>query len=87
MKRAGYKCRKCGSRATQVHHETYKRIGRERLSDLTAVCGGCHRQQSREVAVLDLGGQTILCTCRPAGACFLFDTRFYTNAAPLGLAT
>ena len=39
MKRAGYKCRKRGRRATQVHHETYKRIGRERLSDLTAVCG------------------------------------------------
>ena len=39
MKRAGNKCRKCKKRhATQVHHETYKRIGRERLSDLTAVC-------------------------------------------------
>ena len=45
LKRAGYKCRKCGRRAaTQVHHETYKRIGRERLSDLTAVCGGCHKR-------------------------------------------
>ncbi|MCY3721172.1 MAG: hypothetical protein OXG97_03020 [Candidatus Poribacteria bacterium] len=44
MKRAGYKCRKCGRRATQVHHETYRRIGRERLSDLTAVCGCCHKR-------------------------------------------
>ena len=45
LKRAGYKCRKCGRRhATQVHHETYRRIGRERLSDLTAVCGGCHKR-------------------------------------------
>ena len=35
---------KCGRRhATQVHHETYRRIGRERLSDLTAVCGCCHK--------------------------------------------
>ena len=45
IKRAGNKCRKCKKRrATQVHHETYKRIGRERLSDLTAVCGGCHKR-------------------------------------------
>ena len=45
LKRAGYRCRKCGRRvATQVHHETYRRIGRERLRDLTAVCGGCHKQ-------------------------------------------
>ena len=44
MNRAGYKCRKCGRPATQVHHETYRRVGRERLSDLTAVCGGCHKR-------------------------------------------
>lgn len=45
MKRAGYKCQKCKKRpATQVHHKTYKRIGRERLSDLSAVCGGCHNR-------------------------------------------
>ena len=45
LKRAGCRCRKCGNRrATQVHHETYKRIGKERLSDLTAVCGGCHKR-------------------------------------------
>ena len=49
MKRAGYKCRKCKTRrATQVHHETYKRVGRERLSDLTAVCGCCHKRIHRK---------------------------------------
>ena len=49
MKRAGYKCRNCKKRpATQVHHETYKRIGRERLNDLTAVCGGCHKRIHRK---------------------------------------
>lgn len=31
-------------RATQVHHRTYKRIGRERLKDLAAVCDRCHRE-------------------------------------------
>ena len=35
-------CRRCGKRATEVHHETYKRIYNEQLSDLTALCGNCH---------------------------------------------
>lgn len=42
LKMAGYKCRKCGTRATQVHHETYKRIYNEKLTDLTALCADCH---------------------------------------------
>lgn len=42
LKMAGYKCRKCGARATQVHHETYKRIYNEKLTDLTALCADCH---------------------------------------------
>jgi 5-methylcytosine-specific restriction endonuclease McrA len=38
------KCELCGSaRATQVHHKTYKRIGRERAEDLMAVCAPCHK--------------------------------------------
>lgn len=44
LKMAGYKCRKCGAKATQVHHETYKRIYNERLTDLTALCSGCHQR-------------------------------------------
>lgn len=43
LKRAGYKCRQCGARATEVHHETYRRIYNERLSDLTALCRRCHQ--------------------------------------------
>ena len=39
---AGFRCRQCGAPATEVHHETYKRIYNERLSDLTALCGKCH---------------------------------------------
>ena len=42
MKMAGYKCRRCGERATQVHHETYERIYNEKLTDLTALCSECH---------------------------------------------
>ena len=43
LKMAGYKCRKCGKPATEVHHETYERIFNERLTDLTALCRKCHR--------------------------------------------
>ena len=43
LKAAGYRCRRCGARATEVHHETYKRIYNERLSDLTALCENCHK--------------------------------------------
>ncbi len=40
---AGFRCRRCGVPATEVHHETYKRIYNERLSDLTALCSDCHQ--------------------------------------------
>lgn len=43
FKRAGYKCENCNSKDDlQVHHLTYKRLGRERLNDLTALCSNCH---------------------------------------------
>ena len=43
LKAAGYRCRRCGARATEVHHEIYKRIYNESLSDLTALCENCHK--------------------------------------------
>ena len=36
----------CTNEATQVHHLTYKRIGKERLDDLQALCRKCHEQKS-----------------------------------------
>ena len=42
LQAAGFRCRRCGAPATEVHHETYKRIYNERLSDLTALCSKCH---------------------------------------------
>ena len=42
LQAAGFRCRRCGAPATEVHHETYKRIYNERLSDLTALCNKCH---------------------------------------------
>jgi 5-methylcytosine-specific restriction endonuclease McrA len=47
LKRDGYKCVYCGSRATQVHHKKYapRKIGREPIEWLVSVCDGCHRKQ------------------------------------------
>ena len=62
LKRADNNCEICkAKKAWQVHHKTYKRIFRERLTDLIAVCGTCHREehnllneQELEKAVNDL---------------------------------
>lgn len=36
-------CFACGGGGPfAIHHRTYKRLGREWLMDLVAVCGGCH---------------------------------------------
>lgn len=43
LQAAGFRCRRCGAPATEVHHETYKRIYNERMSDLTALCSNCHK--------------------------------------------
>jgi 5-methylcytosine-specific restriction endonuclease McrA len=56
---AGGMCQHCGRRrAVQVHHLTYKRVGRERDRDLVALCWSCHqrahdpiRKLGREVAI------------------------------------
>lgn len=43
LDRADYRCEGCGERqATQVHHLTYARVGKEMLFDLVAVCDYCH---------------------------------------------
>jgi hypothetical protein len=42
------RCRLCSARASarwplEVHHATYRRLGREARGDLIALCGACHR--------------------------------------------
>jgi len=62
IKRANNWCEICRvNRAWQVHHKTYKRIFRERLSDLIATCETCHKaehnlltEEEIEIAVLEL---------------------------------
>jgi 5-methylcytosine-specific restriction endonuclease McrA len=45
MERAGGICEACRLHdARHVHHKTYKRLGKERLKDLLAVCPACHME-------------------------------------------
>lgn len=52
----GSKCEVCGATSgIQVHHKTYKRLGREAPSDLQILCGGCHANshEGEKVGALD----------------------------------
>lgn len=40
--RFGDRCQECGLQPVELHHRTYKRLGKEPLSDLIALCDGCH---------------------------------------------
>lgn len=43
--RAGWQCSLCDeTKALEVHHRTYLRLGRERPSDLVVLCWRCHRR-------------------------------------------
>jgi hypothetical protein len=43
MKRAGWKCQRCGARATQVHHLRYPPWGTfDVVENLEPVCYRCH---------------------------------------------
>lgn len=46
LARAGGLCEVegCRSKAEQVHHTTYERVGNEALEDLLALCSSCHEQ-------------------------------------------
>ena len=35
----------CGAKATEVHHKTYKNIGKEPLSELVMLCKKCHDRE------------------------------------------
>lgn len=53
LKLDGFKCRKCSSSLRlQVHHKTYKRLGRERMSDLITLCYLCHKSHHKQSIAL-----------------------------------
>lgn len=40
----GYRCQRCKSMGTlQLHHKTYKRLGKELDEDLEVLCIACHK--------------------------------------------
>ncbi len=42
---AGGRCERCGSRhELTIHHLNYKRLGRERRSDIQVLCWDCHQE-------------------------------------------
>ncbi len=44
LKKAGHKCKYCGERARQAHHNTYRHFKNERRGELEAVCFSCHKK-------------------------------------------
>jgi hypothetical protein len=41
-----YRCTRCPeTEALEVHHNTYERLGRERLTDLQTLCSDCHARE------------------------------------------
>lgn len=45
------RCEKCNStQQLQVHHKTYVRLGRERMSDLQVLCDTCHARHHGKAA-------------------------------------
>jgi 5-methylcytosine-specific restriction endonuclease McrA len=49
LKKVGYRCESCGvvqqkGVTLDVHHLSYKRVTKERLSDLQVLCRGCHEK-------------------------------------------
>ena len=46
FKERGSKCNRCETSANlQLHHKTYKRIYKEKDSDLEILCGTCHQKE------------------------------------------
>ena len=53
LRASGYRCRACDRGPPEVrlevHHRTYKRLGRERVRDLTTFCSDCHGAITNEL--------------------------------------
>lgn len=49
IKEAGGKCEDCGAGGRlDVHHESYKNLGHERMKDLRVNCRKCHRKRHKK---------------------------------------
>lgn len=46
-------CERCGDKATEVHHLSYRNAGNEPLEDLMAICYWCHHQEHGTAPIVD----------------------------------
>jgi len=42
LRRKRPRCEVCGNKTKHIHHRRYRRLGRDRKSDLVALCDMCH---------------------------------------------
>jgi len=67
----GRKCADCGAtEPLEVHHLTYKRLGREKMKDLLVLCGACHRirhEDKPDVVTTDYLSEQFRAIVGPAG--------------------
>lgn len=48
--RDNYACQSCGAKQNlEVHHITYEQLGKEKLTDLVALCSKCHNHVHNEL--------------------------------------
>jgi hypothetical protein len=67
LKRAGFKCQRCGSKnGLEVHHKTYERMGNEWDADLEALCRDCHSKHHVEEASVQRVYLAIVSECLKA---------------------
>ncbi len=62
LERDCYKCRLCGEKydILHVHHNTYKRLGHENLTDLITLCQKCHRSIHGKVTAGEIMVDTLI---------------------------
>lgn len=47
LKRAGYRCEKCGAKTKEVHHVNYPEdFSEDRIENLQALCKACHMTET-----------------------------------------
>lgn len=69
----------CGAQATEVHHKTYKNIGKELLSDLVALCKECHEREHIPYVPTDQQPSTQLPPNDPSGQAYWDQFKTYVE--------
>lgn len=90
LDRAGGWCERCRTRrALHIHHKTYARLGDEKLTDLEALCAGCHVREHPDKVDLQRGAflGDAECACGSTSAeIYVGSNRIYTVCIECGEA-